>query len=123
MSGKSHGENIYEKKGAKKVSWYQEHALFSLEYIRKTGVQKTDPIIDVSGGASTPVDDLIEDGFEQITILDISAKALQLARERLGQRAAHLNWREADITRADLPYQIYDVWHDRAVFHLFSYVP
>jgi 2-polyprenyl-3-methyl-5-hydroxy-6-metoxy-1,4-benzoquinol methylase len=102
VSNKSHWENIYENKGATQVSWYQEHARFSLEYIRNTGIQKTDLVIDVGGGASTLVDDLVEDGFEYITVLDISANALQLARERLGQRAVNVNWIEADITKADL---------------------
>ena len=120
MSNKSHWENIYEKKGATQVSWYQEHVRLSLEYIRRTGIQKTAHIIDVGGGASTLVDDLVESGFEQISVLDISANALQLARERLGQRAAKVNWLEADITKADLPYQAYDVWHDRAVFHFLT---
>jgi len=120
MSNKSHWENIYEKKGATRVSWYQEHAQFSLQYIRNTGIRKTDHIIDVGGGASTLVDDLINDGFQQITVLDISEAALQIARERLGPSGNHVNWIEADITRASLPYQAYDVWHDRAVFHFLT---
>jgi SAM-dependent methyltransferase len=120
MSNKSHWENIYEKKGATQVSWYQEHVRLSLEYIQQTGIQETAHIIDVGGGASTLVDDLVELGFEHISVLDISATALQLARERLGQHAAKVNWLEADITKADLPYRAYDVWHDRAVFHFLT---
>jgi 2-polyprenyl-3-methyl-5-hydroxy-6-metoxy-1,4-benzoquinol methylase len=120
MNNKSHWENIYENKGTTQVSWYQEHAQFSLQYIRNTGIKKTHHIIDVGGGASTLVDDLVESGFEYITVLDISAKALQFARERLGERAANVNWIEADITQANLPYQAYDVWHDRAVFHFLT---
>ena len=120
MNNKSHWENIYENKGTTQVSWYQEHAQFSLQYIRNTGIKKTHHIIDVGGGASTLVDDLVESGFEHITVLDISAKALQLARERLGERATNVNWIEADITQANLPYQAYDVWHDRAVFHFLT---
>ena len=117
MNMKTHWEHIYEKKGPTNVSWYQEHAQFSLQYIRNTGIQKTDHIIDVGGGASTLVDDLIADGFESISVLDISGAALQLARQRLGSRAAKINWIKADITQANLPHQAYDVWHDRAVFH------
>ena len=117
MNMKTHWEHIYETKAPTRVSWYQEHAQFSLQYIWNTGIQKTDHIIDVGGGASTLVDDLIADGFEQITILDISATALKLARERLGKRAANVHWLEADITQAQLPFQVFDVWHDRAVFH------
>src|SRR5215475_7341146 len=120
MNAKTHWEHIYETKGPNRVSWYQEHAQFSLQYIRNTGIQKSDHIIDVGGGASTLVDDLIADGFEQITILDISALALKLVRERLGNRAANVGWIEADITQADLPHQAFDVWHDRAVFHFLT---
>jgi len=117
---KTHWEHIYEKKGPTQVSWYQEHAQFSLQYIRNTGIQKTGHIIDVGGGASTLVDDLITDGFQRISVLDISGTALQLARQRLGTKANMINWIEADITRADLPHQAYDLWHDRAVFHFLT---
>ncbi|HEX9330374.1 MAG TPA: class I SAM-dependent methyltransferase [Anaerolineales bacterium] len=120
MNMKTHWEHIYETKAPTRVSWYQEHAQFSLQYIWNTGIQKTDHIIDVGGGASTLVDDLIAGGFEQITILDISATALKLARERLGSRAANVHWIEADITQAQLPFQVFDVWHDRAVFHFLT---
>jgi ubiquinone/menaquinone biosynthesis C-methylase UbiE len=102
------------------VSWYQEHARFSLQYIRNTGIQKTDAIIDVGGGASTLVDDLIADGYQHISVLDVSAAALQLARQRLGTHAMNVNWIEADITQADVPEQAYDLWHDRAVFHFLT---
>ena len=120
MSSKSHWENIYEKKGASQVSWFQEHAQFSLQYIQNTGIQKTDSIIDVGGGASKLVDDLMEDGFQRISVLDISAEALQLARQRLGVKGDNVNWIEADITQVELPYQAYAVWHDRAVFHFLT---
>jgi ubiquinone/menaquinone biosynthesis C-methylase UbiE len=117
---KTHWERIYEKKGPKQVSWYQEHAQYSLQYIRNTGVQKTGHIIDVGGGASTLVDDLIADGFQNISVLDVSETALQLARQRLGSKASNVNWIEADITKADLPEDAYDLWHDRAVFHFLT---
>jgi 2-polyprenyl-3-methyl-5-hydroxy-6-metoxy-1,4-benzoquinol methylase len=117
---KTHWNQIYEKKAPTQVSWYQEHAQFSLQFIRNTGIQKADPLIDVGGGASTLVDDLVADGFENITVLDISAKALKVARERLGERAKRINWIEADITQANLLHQYYAVWHDRAVFHFLT---
>jgi 2-polyprenyl-3-methyl-5-hydroxy-6-metoxy-1,4-benzoquinol methylase len=120
MNAKIHWQHIYETKAPTQVSWYQEHAQFSLQFIQKTGIQRTGHIIDVGGGASTLVDDLVSAGFQHITVLDISATALQLARERLGARAVDVNWIEADITRADLPHQAYDVWHDRAVFHFLT---
>lgn len=120
MNEKTHWEHIYETKSPTQVSWYQEHAKFSLEYIKRTGIRKTDRIIDAGGGTSTLVDDLVVDGFQHISILDVSGAALQIARQRLGRRAAHVNWIEADITQADLPEQAYDLWHDRAVFHFLT---
>ena len=120
MNPKTHWEHIYETKAPTQVSWYQEHARFSLECIRKTGIQKTDAIIDVGGGSSTLVDDLVAEGYQHISILDVSAAALQLARQRLGTHAVDVNWIEADITQADLPEQAYDLWHDRAVFHFLT---
>lgn len=125
MNIKTHWEHIYDKKGSTQVSWYQEHAQYSLQYIRNTGIQKGQKgshIIDVGGGASTLVDDLIADGFQQISVLDVSGTALQLAQQRLGAKAARINWIEADILEADLPDQTYDVWHDRAVFHFLTRV-
>lgn len=120
MNTKTHWEHIYETKATTQVSWYQEHAQFSLQYIQKTGIRKSDHIIDVGGGASTLVDDLIEAGFQNITVLDVSETALQLARQRLGSRAAIVSWIEADITKADLPHDSFEVWHDRAVFHFLT---
>jgi 2-polyprenyl-3-methyl-5-hydroxy-6-metoxy-1,4-benzoquinol methylase len=120
MDMKTHWEHIYEKKGSTQVSWYQEHAQYSLEYIRNTGIQKTDHIIDVGGGASTLVDDLVADGFQEISVLDVSGTALRFAQQRLGAKATYVNWIESDIIEADLPEQTYDVWHDRAVFHFLT---
>jgi len=120
MNKKIHWEHIYETKAPNQVSWYQEHARYSLQFIQNTGVQKTGQIIDIGAGASTLVDDLLAAGFQQISVLDVSETALQLARQRLGPRAANVTWIEADITQANLPRQTYDVWHDRAVFHFLT---
>ena len=120
MNMKTHWEHIYETKAPTNVSWYQEHAQFSLQCIQNTGIQKTDHIIDVGGGASTLVDDLLTAGFQHLTVLDISAAALQSAQRRLDTRSTDVNWIEADITQANLPEQTYDVWHDRAVFHFLT---
>ena len=120
MEMKTHWEHIYETKGSTQVSWYQEHAQLSLQFIQNTGIQKTAQIIDIGGGASTLVDDLLASGFHNISILDISATALQLAQQRLGARATEVNWIEADITQVHLPEQAYDLWHDRAVFHFLT---
>ena len=120
MDNKAHWEQIYQTKPATQVSWYQLHPLLSLKYIKKTDVGKSGRIVDVGGGASTLVDHLIENGFQHITVLDISAAAIEVAQQRLGLRAGAITWLEADITRAALPHHAYDVWHDRAVFHFLT---
>lgn len=120
MQGKAHWENIYKAKDATQVSWFQEHPELSFNFIERTGVGKTGQIIDVGGGASTLVDDLLANDYQNITVLDISAAALQVAQQRLGSQASAVTWLEADITRVELPYRFYDVWHDRAVFHFLT---
>jgi len=121
MNTKTHWEHIYETKAPTQVSWYQEHAQFSLQYIQNTGIRKTGHIIDVGGGTSTLVDDLIADGFQHISVLDVSGAALQLTQQRLGAKVNDVKWIEADITQADLPHQAYNLWHDRAVFHFLTH--
>jgi ubiquinone/menaquinone biosynthesis C-methylase UbiE len=120
MQSKSHWENIYETKDATQVSWFQRHPELSFQFIERTGIEKAAHIIDVGGGASTLADDLLSNGYENVTVLDISAAALDVAQRRLGLLASKVNWLEADITSADLPTQYYDLWHDRAVFHFLT---
>jgi 2-polyprenyl-3-methyl-5-hydroxy-6-metoxy-1,4-benzoquinol methylase len=120
MNTKTHWENIHQTKTSTQVSWYQEHSRLSMQYISQTGVDKTDQIIDIGGGISTLVDDLLAGGYQHIHVLDISAAALQTSQQRLGSRAKKVNWIVADITQTQLPYQLYDVWHDRAVFHFLT---
>jgi SAM-dependent methyltransferase len=120
MERKSHWENIYTTKDSKQVSWYQPHLQLSLQLIERTGVDKTAQIIDVGSGSSTLVDDLLQHGYHNVTVLDISAAAMDVARQRLGTRADEVTWLEADITLASLPERHYDVWHDRAVFHFLT---
>ncbi len=120
MENKTHWEHIYHTKDTAQVSWYQLHPRLSLQYIQNTGIGKTAHIIDVGGGASTLVDHLLDDGFQQVTVLDISATALEIAQQRLGQRAESVTWLEADITQTTLRHHAYDVWHDRAVFHFLT---
>jgi SAM-dependent methyltransferase len=120
MSDKSHWEKIYTNKRPAEVSWYQTHLEKSRELIRATGVDHDAEIIDVGGGASTLVDDLLADGYKHITIMDISPTAIQSAQARLGARAREVVWLEADATRESLPAHHYDVWHDRAVFHFLT---
>jgi 2-polyprenyl-3-methyl-5-hydroxy-6-metoxy-1,4-benzoquinol methylase len=120
MENKRHWETIYHKKTATQVSWYQLHPSTSLQYIQNTGVGRNGHVIDIGGGASTLVDHLLDDGFQNITVLDISGAALDVAKERLGLRAGNVTWLEVDITRATLARHTYDVWHDRAVFHFLT---
>lgn len=120
MSLRTHWENIHQTKTATQVSWYQEHSLLSLQFIVNTGIDKNSQIIDVGGGISTLVDDLLKSGYQNVTVLDISASALKTAQQRLGPSAKKITWIEADVTQALLPYQFYDVWHDRAVFHFLT---
>ena len=122
MQSKQHWERVYATKPPERVSWYQPHAEHSLQLIRATGVPLAAPIIDVGGGASTLVDDLLDAGYTAITVLDLSGAALAAARQRLGERAQRVQWIEADITSAALPRHGCDVWHDRAVFHFLTTV-
>ncbi len=117
MQTKEHWEKVYSTKATTSVSWFQEHANLSLDLIKSTGAGRDAAIIDVGGGASTLVDDLLVNGYTDLSVLDLSAAALAAARTRLGSRAAAVQWLEADITTTDLPANRYDVWHDRAVFH------
>jgi 2-polyprenyl-3-methyl-5-hydroxy-6-metoxy-1,4-benzoquinol methylase len=120
LDAKNHWSQIYETKASNQVSWYQDHARLSLDFIHRTGVEKAGQIIDVGGGASTLVDDLVEDGYQHISVLDISSEALNVARQRLGTKASAIQWLVADITQATLPTHFYDIWHDRAVFHFLT---
>lgn len=120
MQPKEHWEKVYETKPTDAVSWFQEHAEQSLRLIHETGVPLTASIIDVGGGASTLVDDLLEAGYQSLTVLDLSRAALASAQKRLGAKAKSVHWIEANITTAALPLHAYDVWHDRAVFHFLT---
>jgi 2-polyprenyl-3-methyl-5-hydroxy-6-metoxy-1,4-benzoquinol methylase len=121
MSAKTHWESIYSSKKSTEVSWYQTNPHQSLEFIRRAAQGNlSSAIIDVGGGASTLVDYLLDDGFTDITVMDISASALSSAQARLGERANHITWLDADVTKVDLPLHQYDIWHDRAVFHFLT---
>ncbi len=117
---KAHWEKVYQTRPAEQVSWFQKHAERSLQFIRNTGVAQDGHIIDIGGGASTLVDDLLCEGYSNLTVLDISPAALQAAQKRLCAEAAKVHWLEADITQFDLPEASVDVWHDRAVFHFLT---
>ena len=112
----AHWENVYGTKGEKEVSWFQDNPTISLDLIDATGVAKGASILDIGGGASRLVDALLEQGFESLTVLDLSEKALASTRARLGRKAANARWIVADVTKWK-PAESYDVWHDRAAFH------
>ena len=120
MDWKNHWDSVYGGRKPDEVSWYQRHLEKSLELIGATGAGKDAAIIDLGGGASTLVDDLLAAGYTNLTVLDISSAALRAAQTRLGARAGQVTWLEADVTRAELPGRGYDVWHDRAVFHFLT---
>jgi len=118
-SAKKHWETVYETKNANEVSWTQEIPKISLDLIHSFRLTKTAKIIDIGGGDSKLVDYLIDEGFENITVLDISSKALDKAKQRLGEKAKKVNWIVSDITEFK-PDTMFDVWHDRATFHFLT---
>lgn len=120
MQPKNHWEHVYATKKTESVSWFQEHAEQSMRLIRGTGVPYSAGIIDVGGGASTLVDDLLSSGYCAVSVLDLAAAALSVAKTRLGERASEVQWTEGDITKVLLPVHAFDVWHDRAVFHFLT---
>jgi len=121
-SRQAHWDNVYTSKGERDVSWYQDRATPSLDLIALTGVSADAEIIDVGGGASRLVDDLLRASFGRLTVLDLSAAALDAARQRLGDKAASVKWVVADVTTWE-PSQTYDLWHDRAAFHFLTDPP
>jgi len=116
---KEYWEDIWARKKSNEVSWYQKEPKTSLELILSTNPSKDAQIIDVGGGDSKLVDKLLERGFKNITVLDISAKALERAKNRLGQKADMVKWFECDIRKFDSAEK-YDIWHDRALLHFLT---
>jgi 2-polyprenyl-3-methyl-5-hydroxy-6-metoxy-1,4-benzoquinol methylase len=115
----AHWENVYRTKGEREVSWFQETPSISLELIRSAGATRHSAIVDIGGGASRLVDALVDEGYEAVTVLDLSESALAAAKRRLGQTAARVTWLVADVVGWKPP-QRYDVWHDRAAFHFLT---
>lgn len=120
MHSKDHWEKVYSTKAPDGVSWFQPHAAMSMRLIHDSGLSKDTAIIDVGGGASTLVDDLLDAGYSNITVLDLSGAALETSRRRLGARGDGVRWMEADITHAEFEPHSLDLWHDRAVFHFLT---
>ncbi|MDQ5871996.1 MAG: class I SAM-dependent methyltransferase, partial [Acidobacteriota bacterium] len=117
MSDSQHWDAVYTTKGSDQVSWFRPHLDRSLAFLDAANIGRDAGVIDVGGGASTLVDDLLDRGYSNVTVLDLSEAALQAARAGLGERAERVKWICADVTDAHLPSHTYDFWHDRAVFH------
>jgi 2-polyprenyl-3-methyl-5-hydroxy-6-metoxy-1,4-benzoquinol methylase len=117
---KEHWEEIYQRMPPEAVSWYRPHLETSIELIERVAGRRDASIIDVGGGESTLVDDLLARGHEHFTVLDISETAIETCKQRLGAAASRVRWMAADVTSAELECGGYDVWHDRAVFHFLT---
>ncbi len=120
MDPRSHWQEVFTTRKATEVSWYQASAVLSLSMIRRAAPERSSSIIDVGGGASTLVDGLLADGYDSVTVLDVSGAALAEAAARLGGDAGRVTWLEANVLEASLPAHAYDLWHDRALFHFLT---
>jgi trans-aconitate methyltransferase len=119
LNRQDHWQTVYQEKGEHQVSWFQEQPTISLELISDIGAKTNLPIIDIGGGASRLVDALIDDGYQDLTVLDLSESAISIARGRVGARAESVRWIVADVTQWR-PTRQYDLWHDRAAFHFLT---
>jgi len=120
MNAKTHWEKIYTTKAADQVSWYRPHLDTSIALIERARNDRSASIIDVGGGESTLVDDLLARGFQAVTVLDVSQAAIEVTKKRLARLADRVRWLTADIRQVQLGPAAYDVWHDRAVFHFLT---
>lgn len=120
MDARAHWEKVYQGKPSDAFSWYRPHLETSLDLIERAAAGQSASIIDVGGGESTLIDDLLARGYHNTTVLDISATALEVSKARLGPRAEQVQWIAADVIAAELAPRSYDVWHDRAVFHFLT---
>jgi 2-polyprenyl-3-methyl-5-hydroxy-6-metoxy-1,4-benzoquinol methylase len=118
-SRQAHWQNVYTTRGEREVSWFQERPDLSLELIRAAGATPRSSVVDVGGGASRLVDALLADGFDRVTVLDVSEAALATVKRRLGSAADKVTWIVSDITTWE-PAERYDLWHDRAVLHFLT---
>lgn len=117
----SHWERIYQTKSPQERSWYQPHSQLSLDWIIEAAPEKSASIIDVGGGESTLVDDLLALQYRALTVLDIAEAAIKNSQRRLGPAAKQIHWLTGDVTKITLPPRAYNVWHDRAVFHFLTH--
>jgi hypothetical protein len=115
----AHWEGVYSTKGEKEVSWFQDNPAISLALIKQADATRDSAIIDIGGGASRLVDALLNDGYRDISVLDLSAAALEMAKGRIGPASAQVEWIVADVTTWR-PARTYELWHDRAAFHFLT---
>jgi len=115
----AHWQAVYSSKSETDVSWFQESPAPSLDMIKIAGATPTSTLIDIGGGASRLVDELLARGFHDIGVLDLSQAALDVAKSRLGDAAKHVDWIVCDVTKWQ-PAKCYDLWHDRAAFHFLT---
>ena len=115
----THWQNVYATKGETEVSWFQDSPAISHEMIRAASPDQNAATIDIGGGASRLVDVLLQDGYRDIAVLDLSANALDAAKKRIGSAASKVDWIVADVTTWQ-PARTWDVWHDRAAFHFLT---
>jgi len=120
MSRREHWEQVYSGKPPDRLGWYKPRLQTSLDWITELSLDANAPIIDVGGGASTLVDDLLERGYSALTVLDLAAPALDLIKARLGEKSATVTWLCGDVTEIELSENAYELWHDRAVFHFLT---
>jgi 2-polyprenyl-3-methyl-5-hydroxy-6-metoxy-1,4-benzoquinol methylase len=120
MDPRAHWEEVYGTKAPEQVSWFRPHLQVSLGLIGRAAADRSASIIDVGAGPSTLVDDLLKAGYTNLTVLDISQAAIEVARHHLGEAAGSIQWLCADATEQNLPAHSYEVWHDRAVFHFLT---
>lgn len=116
----THWEAVYRTRSEREVSWYRPHLEVSLALLQRAGLAPGTRVIDVGGGASTLVDDLLALGVRDVTVLDLSGTALATARARLGARGDSVQWLAGDLLELDLPPAGFDLWHDRAVLHFLT---
>ncbi len=120
MDSKSHWEHVYQTKAPDAVSWYVPHLKTSLNFIVRAARSREQAVIDVGGGEATLVEDLLQQGFTNLTVFDLSETTLKVARMRVGARSEGVKWVVGDVLNVELPKEAFDIWHDRAVFHFLT---
>ncbi len=116
---KNHWERVYQKHAPTELGWYQAYPERSLKLINDTGIGADSRIIDVGAGTSKLSENLLDQGYKKLTVLDISRSSIEKAKSQLGEKSSRINWIEADVTRYSFKVR-YDLWHDRAVFHFLT---